>query len=73
MKMTRKGYIFMVPWLHRQKHAQLWPLKVHFFLAGAGLAPVLPFLPVIGKQMGIPGHGVGFILALVQSFGLIVK
>jgi len=51
----------------------LWPLKLHYFLMGAGAAPILPFLPVIAKQMGIPGSGVGFILALVQISGLIIK
>ena len=51
----------------------LWPLKLHYFLYGAGAAPILPFLPVIGKQMGISGSGLGFILALVQVIGLIIK
>ena len=54
-------------------HFPLRPLKVHYFLMGAGAAPILPFLPIIGKQMGISGSGVGFILALVQISGLVIK
>ena len=55
------------------KSVPLWPLKLHYFLYGAGGAPILPFLPIIGKQMGISGRGLGFILALVQIIGLIIK
>ena len=51
----------------------LWPWKLHYFLIGAGAAPIIPFLPIIGKQMGISGSGIGLILALVQICGLIIK
>ena len=59
--------------LKNEKTVPLWPLKLHYFLAGSGGAPILPFLPIIGKQMGISGRGLGFILALIQTLGLIIK
>lgn len=51
----------------------LWPLKLHYFLFGAGNSPILPFLSIIGKQLGISGSGVGFTLGMVQLCGLIIK
>lgn len=51
----------------------LWPIKLHYFLHGAGGSPVVPFLPIIGKQMGLSGAALGFLLALVHVTGLAVK
>ena len=31
---------------------RLLPIKTHFFLNFAGLSPIIPFLPVIAKQLG---------------------
>ena len=55
------------------KDLKLWPLKLHYLFQGAGGAPIIPFLPIIGRQMGIPGSGIGFILAFVQITGLVIK
>ena len=51
----------------------LWPLKLHYFLFGAGNGPILPFLSIIGKQLGISGSAIGFTLGMVQVCGLIIK
>ena len=48
-------------------------LKAHYFLQGAGGAPLIPSLPIIAKQLGIPGSGIGLILFLVHLFGLWLK
>ena len=51
----------------------LWPIKLHYFLFGAGNSPILPFLSIIGKQMGLSGSAIGFTLGMVQLCGLIIK
>ena len=40
------------------------------FLGGS---PILPFLPVIVKQMGMSGSAMGFILALNQIISLLAR
>ena len=39
------------------------PIKAHFFLVYAAAAPVVPFVPIYAKQMGIDTLGVGVIFA----------
>ena len=56
-----------------ENNVPLWPLKAHYFLMGSGSAPIVPFLPIIGKQMGIPGSGLGLVLALAQMSGLVIR
>ena len=41
----------------------LVPIKAHFFLFFAALAPILPFLPIYAKQLGIDTVGVGVVFA----------
>ena len=55
--MTTPTIIDMIP-RHRS-------LKLLYFFQGAGAAPILPFLPLIAKQMGVTGSGFGFALASV--------
>ena len=44
-------------------NTKLLPIKVHFFLCFAATAPVVPFVPIYAKQMGIDTLGVGVIFA----------
>ena len=44
-------------------NAALVPIKAHFFLFFAALAPILPFLPIYAKQLGIDTVGVGVVFA----------
>ncbi|TRY69999.1 hypothetical protein TCAL_07338 [Tigriopus californicus] len=46
---------------------QLWPLKLHYFFHGLGGAPILPFLSVIAKQLGMPGSGIGMTMSIIQD------
>ena len=48
-------------------------LKLLYFLQAAGAAPILPFLSVIMKQMGVTGGGFGFALALVGISGVVLR
>ena len=57
----------------KKSETPLLPLKLHYFLFGAGNAPILPFFSIIGKQLGIPGSGIGFILGMGQVCGLLFK
>ena len=51
---------------------KLLPIKAHFFFFFAACAPILPFLPIYAKQLGIDAIGVGVIFAgktfLVNKF-----
>ncbi len=47
--------------------------KKSFNILLSGGSPIIPFMPVIAKQLGVPGSGIGFILGLVQVIGLILK
>ena len=44
-----------------------------YFLQAAGGAPILPFLPVILKQLGVSGAGFGFGLALIGITGIVSR
>ena len=44
-------------------NSTLLPVKAHFFFFFAALAPVLPFLPIYAKQLGIDTVGVGVVFA----------
>ena len=44
-------------------NTRLLPIKAHFFLVFAAAAPIVPFLPIYAKQMGIDTIGVGVIFA----------
>ena len=44
-------------------NTRLLPIKAHFFLCYGAAAPVVPFVPVYAKQMGIDTIGVGVIFA----------
>ena len=48
-------------------------LKLLYFLQAAGGAPILPFLPVILKQLGVTGTGFGFGLALIGLTGIVAR
>nr|XP_053638026.1 major facilitator superfamily domain-containing protein 6-like isoform X1 [Cherax quadricarinatus] len=52
---------------------KILPIKAHYFLIFAGTAPVLPFLPVYGRQQGISPAGIGLIYTILPFVGLIVK
>ena len=53
--------------------ASLLPIKAHFFLIFAALAPVVPFMPVYAKQMGIDAFGSGLIFAVLPVAGMLAK
>ena len=42
---------------------KLLPIKAHFFFFFAAVAPILPFLPIVAKQLGIDALGVGVVFA----------
>ena len=44
-------------------NTRLLPIKAHFFLCYGAAAPVVPFVPVYAKQMGIDTIGVGVIFS----------
>ena len=44
-------------------NTRLLPIKAHFFLCYGAAAPVVPFVPLYAKQMGIDTIGVGVIFA----------
>ena len=44
-------------------NTKLIPIKAHFFLSFAATAPLLPFVPIYAKQMGIDSIGVGVIFS----------
>ena len=44
-------------------NTKLLPIKAHFFFYFAAVAPILPFLPILAKQLGIDALGVGVVFA----------
>ena len=48
-------------------------LKLLYFLQAAGGAPILPFISVILKQLGVTGTGFGFGLALIGLTGIVAR
>ena len=49
-------------------NTKLLPIKAHYFLCYAAAAPVVPFVPIYAKQMGIDTIGVGVIFAGTEIF-----
>ncbi|XP_029163760.1 major facilitator superfamily domain-containing protein 6 isoform X1 [Nylanderia fulva] len=52
---------------------ELAPMKSHYFLYNAATAPMVQFLPTIGKQLGFSGTLVGTIYTVLPISGLIAK
>jgi len=52
---------------------KLLPIKAHFFFFFAACAPILPFLPIYAKQLGIDAIGVGVIFAVLPFIGMLAK
>ncbi|XP_014208100.1 major facilitator superfamily domain-containing protein 6-B [Copidosoma floridanum] len=61
-------------------NAKQLPIKAHYFFFMAAMGPILPFLPVYGKQLGVSPFVMGIITAVLPllfflakpSFGFIV-
>ncbi|XP_011871570.1 PREDICTED: major facilitator superfamily domain-containing protein 6 [Vollenhovia emeryi] len=53
-------------------HTQL-PVKAHYFFFMAAMGPILPFLPVYGKQLGVSPLVMGSITAILPILFLIAK
>ncbi|XP_012261185.2 major facilitator superfamily domain-containing protein 6 [Athalia rosae] len=49
------------------------PIKAHFFFFMAAMGPILPFLPVYGKQLGVSPLVMGSITAVLPLLFLISK
>lgn len=52
---------------------ELIPLKLHYFLYNAATAPMVQFLPTIGKQLGFSSTLVGTIYTVLPISGLVAK
>ncbi|CAD6232846.1 GSCOCG00007011001-RA-CDS [Cotesia congregata] len=52
---------------------ELVPIKAHYFLYNAATGPIIPFLPVIAKQLGFSGFLVGIIYTILPISGLLAK
>ncbi|KAJ4431529.1 hypothetical protein ANN_20127 [Periplaneta americana] len=52
---------------------KLLPIKAHYFFFMASLGPILPFLPVFGKQLGVSEVVMGFITAILPILFLLAK
>jgi len=51
----------------------LLPIKAHYFLFNGGTAPLMPFIPVIAKQLGVNQVGVGVMYMILPFIGLVAK
>ncbi|XP_032671290.1 major facilitator superfamily domain-containing protein 6 [Odontomachus brunneus] len=51
----------------------LAPIKAHYFLYNAATGPIVPFLPIIAKQLGFSATLVGTIYTVLPISGLISK
>nr|CAD7403617.1 unnamed protein product [Timema poppensis] len=51
----------------------LLPMKAHYFLWNAGLAPVIPFIPIYARQLGFSSLAVGTIYTFLPIFSLVSK
>ncbi|XP_058803719.1 major facilitator superfamily domain-containing protein 6 [Phymastichus coffea] len=49
------------------------PVKAHFFFFMAAMGPILPFLPVYGKQLGVSALVMGSITAVLPLLFLVAK
>lgn len=52
---------------------KLIPLKLHIFLANAGAAPIAPFMPVFGKQLGFSPISLGWIQTVCPILLVLIK
>ncbi|XP_017124992.1 major facilitator superfamily domain-containing protein 6 [Drosophila elegans] len=52
---------------------RLLPIKAHFFFFMAAMGPILPQLPVIGKQIGVPPDVMGYIMAVLPILYVLAK
>lgn len=52
---------------------KLLPIKAHYFFFNAGTAPLMPFLPVFAKQLGVSQVGVGIMYTILPFIGLVSK
>jgi len=51
----------------------LLPIKAHYFFFNGGTAPLMPFVPVLAKQLGVDQVGVGIMYMILPFVGLIAK
>lgn len=51
----------------------LLPVKAHFFFFMAAMAPILPFLPVFGKQLGVSEVANGIVTSVLPVLFLVAK
>ncbi|KAG8309844.1 hypothetical protein J6590_075650 [Homalodisca vitripennis] len=51
----------------------LLPVKTHYFFFMAAMGPILPFLPVIGKQLGVSEVVMGLIMSVIPILFLFAK
>lgn len=51
----------------------LLPVKAHFFFFMAAMGPILPFLPVFGKQLGLSEVALGLITSVLPILFLLAK
>ncbi|XP_017878338.1 major facilitator superfamily domain-containing protein 6 [Ceratina calcarata] len=49
------------------------PIKAHYFFFMAAMGPILPFLPVYGKEIGVSAFVMGTITAILPILFLIAK
>ncbi|XP_066599313.1 major facilitator superfamily domain-containing protein 6 isoform X2 [Prorops nasuta] len=52
---------------------QRLPVKAHYFFFMAAMGPILPFLPVYGKQMGVSAIVMGLVTSFLPILFLIAK
>ncbi|XP_034952172.1 major facilitator superfamily domain-containing protein 6-A [Chelonus insularis] len=52
---------------------QQLPIKAHFFFFMAAMGPILPFLPVYGKQLGISAMAMGTVTAVLPILYFLSK
>jgi hypothetical protein len=49
-------------------NTRLLPIKAHYFFSCAGLSPILPYMPVFAKQLGISSVTDPGCLSRIQIF-----
>ncbi|XP_063992327.1 major facilitator superfamily domain-containing protein 6-A isoform X1 [Diachasmimorpha longicaudata] len=54
-------------------NGQQLPIKAHYFFFMAAMGPILPFLPVYGKQLGVSSVAMGTITAVLPFLYLLSK
>lgn len=56
-----------------QINRKLLPIKAHYFFFLAAMGPILPQIPVFGKQLGISPDVMGFITCILPLMYIIAK